>query len=94
MVFAERVEEGTEQNTFQCFHDGKTYMCVGYCKRSTHENAQGICRGRKWVAEQPRCDRKVMGDHGVANVLGLRLSVRGKCEGICAGQVMQLFRTS
>ena len=66
MVFAERVEEGTEHTTYKCFHDGKTYMCVGYCKRSTHEKAQGICRGRKWFAKQTRCDQKVMGDHGVA----------------------------
>ena len=89
MVFAERIEEGTEHNTYKCFYVGKTCKCVGYLKRSMHVEAQGICRGCKWVAKQPRCDRKVLGDHGVANVLGLRLSVCGKCEGICAGQVMQ-----
>ena len=93
MVFTERVQEGTKHSTYKCFHDGKTYMCVGYCRRSVHEKAQGICCGRKWVAKEPRRDNKVRGDHGVANVLGLRLSVSRKCEGICAGQVMQLFRT-
>ena len=39
MVFAEITQEGTEHNTYKCFHDGKTCMCVAYGKRSMFEKS-------------------------------------------------------
>ena len=59
MVFAERVAPNTIRKIASTM---AKHTCVGYHKRSMHVEAQSICRGCKWVAKQPRCDHKVLGD--------------------------------
>ena len=84
MVFAEITQEGTEHNTYKCFHDGRTCMCVAYGKRSMFEKAHDICRG---------CNPPDVIIRSMAIMVPERCWVfdsvsAEKGQGICAGQVL------